>query len=43
VYGEFLKMNLIGWSVDCLCRSVAEISCNQEKKLAAENHNVKVS
>lgn len=27
-YGCLLKMNLMGWSVDCLCRSVAEISCN---------------
>jgi len=32
-YGYLLKMNLIGWSVDCLCRSVAEISCNDGQEL----------
>lgn len=26
--GGLLVMNLIGWSVDCLCRSVAEINCS---------------
>lgn len=25
-------MNLMGWSVDCLCRSVAEINCKNETK-----------
>lgn len=26
--GGLLVMNLMGWSVDCLCRSVAEINCS---------------
>lgn len=28
ILGCLLEMNLMGWSVDCLCRSLAEINCN---------------
>ena len=28
ILGCRLEINLIGWSVDCRCRSVAEMSCN---------------
>lgn len=42
-HGCLLIMNLMGWSVDCLCRSVAEISCNSRSKKNGEKHEKSVS
>lgn len=33
ILGCLLEINLMGWSVDCLCRSVAEISWIRDIKV----------